>query len=80
MTPYEVALLLDIHSMARPLEGRDEPILKEALDGMLRDGVIDQVFAPRLTPKGLCLVQAICATPMPVCVWKGANDVELVVS
>lgn len=78
MTIYEITLLFNIHCLADPFEHHaDTPLRHETMKEFLACGLIDRTDFPSLTDKGRCFIESLQATPLPTCVWRGSNGVEV---
>lgn len=78
MTPYELTVLVHHFVSPAPFVGCDAPAYSDAVSMLFRCGLIDRVDYPRVTPKGECFIRSVLATPLPECVWRGANETEVI--
>lgn len=74
MSPLFIMMLMSVRAVSNPfgmLTRSPTAAAFAAKQGLMNQGLIverDGVYD--LTPKGHCLVEALCATPMPVQEWR----------
>lgn len=68
-SPFEIRVVLHHHCSPSPFVDAHAPIYADVVAKLRECGVLEGDSLLRTTPKGEALVNAWCATPVPVQIW-----------
>lgn len=71
MTPYQIEILIHHHTSSARFERDNAPLYATIVRQFIESGILETLpdGSIRTTERGVCLVEMLCATPMPKMIW-----------